>query len=702
MNVTSGLRSLAAFLVHHRAFRVANCAGVMLFAMVGVARADLAVDMDLGTLTAGVLTPGTTNVIGDTTGGPNNAHSYTLLNQFPGTPRILPINGIYNGSERVFQFTTTQESLFSVTLNSATGDPDFYLLDTLATQVIAPDTFQYGAAATFDFLQTPPQDGDLFRIPAGTYYLSVDAFSETSDDVNDLGDVGPFDLNINLTAINQPTNVVALGEITTAFAEFEIDTFLSDYDSEFVLYDADGVILEESIFTSPIPPGVNGSSLRFEPGLATGLPQGSYFIGIGGFDTTFANGFNTAPAPSPTPFGNAILTYGDGTSSTSSSPIATAADTVQWFSFDVGEVLGVPPENPIDLGDVEGFSFIGTINSPIGDDVDTEIALFDDAGNLISTNDDAFGGSVFQSLLNTRNQAGTYYLAVSGFNAAFSDGFQVAPGVQGIGEFQLDFTAADGTPGIATGFLGGATDNLFWYTFEVPEVNVGTAPTEFESLGEIALEGELFTLDSLGSISGIAGSLDTEMALFAADGTLVLTNDDSATSGDFTSAISLDTLAAGTYYLNLTTWDSRFADSFLAITFSQDFGTYFLNLDGVEQFTDVLAIGEQLWFEFSIGAAVNPGLQGDFNGDGFVDAADYTLWRDNLGATDESAFAEGTGNGIGGIDADDYLLWRANFGNTNAGSVGDSPSAVPEPATVCLALLGVVSAAVFARRKREA
>jgi hypothetical protein len=54
---------------------------------------------------------------------------------------------------------------------------------------------------------------------------------------------------------------------------------------------------------------------------------------------------------------------------------------------------------------------------------------------------------------------------------------------------------------------------------------------------------------------------------------------------------------------------------------------------------------------------------GDYNGDGSTDAADYTVWRDNLGAADESAFAPGTGNG-GGVDASDYVTWRTNFGAT--------------------------------------
>lgn len=82
-------------------------------------------------------------------------------------------------------------------------------------------------------------------------------------------------------------------------------------------------------------------------------------------------------------------------------------------------------------------------------------------------------------------------------------------------------------------------------------------------------------------------------------------------------------------------------------------------------------------------------LLGDYNGNGIVDAADYTVWRDNLGAGDEAAFAPGSGNG-GGIDATDYDFWRNRYGSTLAPTVGSAE--VPEPSVAVLALIGVASA----------
>lgn len=79
-------------------------------------------------------------------------------------------------------------------------------------------------------------------------------------------------------------------------------------------------------------------------------------------------------------------------------------------------------------------------------------------------------------------------------------------------------------------------------------------------------------------------------------------------------------------------------------------------------------------------------LAGDFNADGIVDAADYTLWRNTFGSTTNLA-ADADGDGIVGME--DYDLWKSNFGQSIAGIV-TSPAAVPEPATVLIGLVGIV------------
>lgn len=99
----------------------------------------------------------------------------------------------------------------------------------------------------------------------------------------------------------------------------------------------------------------------------------------------------------------------------------------------------------------------------------------------------------------------------------------------------------------------------------------------------------------------------------------------------------------------------------------------------------------------SSSASVVAGLAGDFNDDGVVDAADYTVWRDNEG-TSFDLNGNGNENGTSGgvVDAADYQLWAANFGSQSGG--GQSLGPVPEPTALCLMLM---SAATFAGRYRK-
>src|SRR5690606_32804211 len=64
-------------------------------------------------------------------------------------------------------------------------------------------------------------------------------------------------------------------------------------------------------------------------------------------------------------------------------------------------------------------------------------------------------------------------------------------------------------------------------------------------------------------------------------------------------------------------------------------------------------------FEFKISALPNSVIAGDYNGDGVVDAGDYSVWRDTLGSTVNLA-ADGDGNGM--VNQLDYNLWAANYG----------------------------------------
>ena len=63
-------------------------------------------------------------------------------------------------------------------------------------------------------------------------------------------------------------------------------------------------------------------------------------------------------------------------------------------------------------------------------------------------------------------------------------------------------------------------------------------------------------------------------------------------------------------------------------------------------------------------------LAGDFNGDLVVDAADYTVWRDNFGTP--------------GFTVEHYAIWKEHFGESAS---GPPSNAVPEPNSWLLTVL---------------
>lgn len=81
----------------------------------------------------------------------------------------------------------------------------------------------------------------------------------------------------------------------------------------------------------------------------------------------------------------------------------------------------------------------------------------------------------------------------------------------------------------------------------------------------------------------------------------------------------------------------------------------------------------------------------DFNHNGVVDAADYTIWRDTLGQTGPGLAADVDGNNV--VDQADYNVWKAQFGFTTGSGSGASAGrlsaggAVPEPSSCRLAIL---------------
>ncbi|TWT90293.1 hypothetical protein Mal64_06780 [Pseudobythopirellula maris] len=92
---------------------------------------------------------------------------------------------------------------------------------------------------------------------------------------------------------------------------------------------------------------------------------------------------------------------------------------------------------------------------------------------------------------------------------------------------------------------------------------------------------------------------------------------------------------------------------------------------------------------------VSVSLPGDYNTNGVVDAADFTVWRDQLGMNATLANENPAALTPGVVDQEDYDFWVSQFGETlETAAVG-----VPEPAAIGLAI--ALFAAVAGRRCQQ-
>lgn len=91
------------------------------------------------------------------------------------------------------------------------------------------------------------------------------------------------------------------------------------------------------------------------------------------------------------------------------------------------------------------------------------------------------------------------------------------------------------------------------------------------------------------------------------------------------------------------------------------------------------------------------GLAGDYNEDGLVTAADYIVWRNNLGAPANTLPNDTDGGVIGQAQ---YDTWKANFGMSAAGSELARNARVPEPSSWLL-VMGLAVLGMCGRQSRR-
>jgi hypothetical protein len=92
-------------------------------------------------------------------------------------------------------------------------------------------------------------------------------------------------------------------------------------------------------------------------------------------------------------------------------------------------------------------------------------------------------------------------------------------------------------------------------------------------------------------------------------------------------------------------------------------------------------------------------VPGDFNGDRYVDTADYSAWQAQYGMVGSGLAADGNHDGV--VDGADYIIWRKAILAVapGSGSGFGFTSSVPEPVSFVLIAIGVFGCLANARRR---
>lgn len=192
---------------------------------------------------------------------------------------------------------------------------------------------------------------------------------------------------------------------------------------------------------------------------------------------------------------------------------------------------------------------------------------------------------------------------------------------------------------------------------------------------------------SFGDADNVEWTAATTLDGTTYDNGLIIVNEDSGTSGGETWMMEPDgtdlTLIADTIGLSGATETSGVLDISIEVGYKPG---------------SVLLSSNQ-GSNASLTVLINPdaALAADYNGNGVVDAADYTLWRDSLGQSGPALLADG--NGDNQIDSADYDFWVEHYGEVIAStSLSNSQGAtVPEPTSLLLLALSYFSCAIQSR-----
>ncbi len=259
---------------------------------------------------------------------------------------------------------------------------------------------------------------------------------------------------------------------------------------------------------------------------------------------------------------------------------------------------------------------------------------------------------------------------VRGIHGMYGDAFEKTNGGLGNGTAaratSLGALAIGSTLDVGSDALGGQAVGAL----ETDFVSIAnSADTDFFSFTIAAPSLLDATLTPLGGVfnQGVEGGVqssfnanarnDLTLSVFATNGTTLLGSANLTAAGGVESLLDLSLAAAGKYFARVS-------------------GA----ADNVQLYQLQLAA-----------TALSTILTGDYNLDGTVDAADYSVWRNSLGQVGSNLAADGNGDGT--VNAADYSLWKSHFGTSDIGSGGIAGGgSVPEPAGLTLLAIAALLA----------
>jgi len=200
--------------------------------------------------------------------------------------------------------------------------------------------------------------------------------------------------------------------------------------------------------------------------------------------------------------------------------------------------------------------------------------------------------------------------------------------------------------------------------------------------GDSTLHG---VITSSGSITVLSDSEATIVGdLMFSGGLLALTIGDAAGTLDVTGSVDLtSTILALDYAAGVA---SQVGDTYQILQAGSSIaGSFPTSAVADGRLWDIDLVGSSLFATATGGLPIAMGP--DFNGDGVVNALDLAIWEANFGAMGPAGSLDmfGDADMDGDVDGSDYFQILTNFGMPFP--VSAATTAVPEPATLALALL---------------